>query len=157
MTRGRFPCSISKFHCVRSAHWHYPALFPSLIMPQGLSGPQIRSLYRRLLRELPSRPISSPSLVQARMRNQLEKSHSDSESSSVNGPLSFDAVEQMTQYLHAQRVYTTLVERYNPGMNMDEEERVRLTARRVGMELPVEYQGTSSGSESGGKDDDGKS
>lgn len=24
-------------------------------------------------------------------------------------------------------------------MNMDEEERVRLTARRVGMDLPVEY------------------
>jgi hypothetical protein len=24
------------------------------------------------------------------------------------------------------------------GMNMDEEERVRLTARRVGMELPIE-------------------
>jgi hypothetical protein len=31
-----------------------------------------------------------------------------------------------------------LVERYNPGMNMDEEERVRLSARRVGMNLPVE-------------------
>jgi hypothetical protein len=31
------------------------------------------------------------------------------------------------------------VERYNPGMNLDEEERVRLTARRVGMEMPVEF------------------
>ena len=33
-------------------------------------------------------------------------------------------------------MYATLLERYNPGMSMDEEERVRLTARRVGMELP---------------------
>jgi len=31
--------------------------------------------------------------------------------------------------------------RYNPGMNMTEEEKQRLTARRVGMEMPVEYDG----------------
>ena len=46
--------------------------------------------------------------------------------------------QQLVQYLKAQRMYVTLVERYNPGMNMNEEERVRLTARRVGMDLPVE-------------------
>jgi ATP synthase assembly factor FMC1 len=34
-------------------------------------------------------------------------------------------------------MYTTLLERYNGGWDMDQEERVRLTARRVGMELPV--------------------
>jgi ATP synthase assembly factor FMC1 len=39
----------------------------------------------------------------------------------------------------AQRTYLTLIERYNPGMGMSEEERVRLSARRVGMNLPVEY------------------
>ena len=43
------------------------------------------------------------------------------------------------QYLKAQRTYGFLLERYNPGMSMDEEERVRLTARRVGMEMPVEW------------------
>lgn len=42
------------------------------------------------------------------------------------------------QFVQQQRLYSTLVERYNPGMDMSEEERVRLTARRVGMELPVE-------------------
>ena len=41
-------------------------------------------------------------------------------------------------YLKSQRMYNTLLERYNPGMNMDEEERVRLTARRVGLDLPPE-------------------
>jgi hypothetical protein len=46
---------------------------------------------------------------------------------------------QLIQYLKAQRQYTTLLERYNPGMNMDDEERVRLSARRIGMELPNEY------------------
>lgn len=48
-------------------------------------------------------------------------------------------VEQLIQYIQAQRMYTTLIERYNPGMGMSEEERVRLTARRVGMDLPPEF------------------
>lgn len=49
-------------------------------------------------------------------------------------------------------MYATLLERYNPGMNMDEEERVRLTARRVGMDLPEEYFSTpEENSGSGGK------
>lgn len=36
-------------------------------------------------------------------------------------------------------MYATLLERYNPGMSMDGEEKVRLTARRVGMDLPEEW------------------
>ena len=36
-------------------------------------------------------------------------------------------------------MYATLLERYNPGMFMDETERVRMTARRVGMDLPEEW------------------
>lgn len=46
-------------------------------------------------------------------------------------------------------MYATLLERYNPGMNMEEEERVRLTARRVGMDLPEEYFVPSSEKSSG--------
>lgn len=47
----------------------------------------------------------------------------------------------MAQYARAQRTYSALLERYNPGMNLDEEERIRLTARRVGMDLPELYEG----------------
>ena len=47
--------------------------------------------------------------------------------------------EQAIQYVQAQRMYATLIERYNPGMGMSEEERVRLTARKVGMDLPPEF------------------
>lgn len=47
-------------------------------------------------------------------------------------------------------MYATLLERYNPGMNMEEEERVRLTARRVGMDLPEEYFAPTSDKSSGG-------
>ncbi|KLU88176.1 hypothetical protein MAPG_07163, partial [Magnaporthiopsis poae ATCC 64411] len=48
---------------------------------------------------------------------------------------------QYAAYFKAQRTYAALLERYNPGMGMDEEERVRLTARRVGLDLPVEFGG----------------
>lgn len=36
-------------------------------------------------------------------------------------------------------MYATLLERYNPGMNMEEEERIRLSARRVGYDMPQEF------------------
>lgn len=110
--------------------------------------PQIRSLYRRLLRELPARSpklspstrasqplLSNPSPLQRHIRTQLATSPADN---TVRAP-TLEETEQYVQYVKAQRMYITLVERYNPGMNMDEEERVRLTARRVGMDLPVEF------------------
>ncbi|EPE33912.1 hypothetical protein GLAREA_06925 [Glarea lozoyensis ATCC 20868] len=92
---------------------------------------KLRSIYRSFLRELPSRPLSerSRSPLQNRIRNTIA---SDSAT-----PL--EQAEQFLQYVKAQRMYATLLERYNPGMNMDEEERVRLTARRVGMDLPEEF------------------
>lgn len=48
-------------------------------------------------------------------------------------------------------MYTTLLERYNPGMSFDEEERVRLTARRVGMEMPAEWYGKKGSGNAGGE------
>ncbi|KAI4257031.1 MAG: hypothetical protein L6R42_005894 [Xanthoria sp. 1 TBL-2021] len=97
------------------------------------SSARARSLYRLLLRELPQRPLSVPSLVQQRIRNTIATQPHD------NSQLELDQAEQYVHYAKAQRMYTTLLERYNPGMEMDEEERVRLTARRVGMDLPDEF------------------
>ncbi|ORY83261.1 hypothetical protein BCR37DRAFT_392596 [Protomyces lactucae-debilis] len=39
-------------------------------------------------------------------------------------------------FLRSQRKYTELLERYNPGATMTQAERNRLTARRVGLNLP---------------------
>lgn len=91
-----------------------------------------RSIYRALLRELPPRPAQPRSTLQIKLR--------ESFASNPPNEHSLAQADQLVQYLQSQRQYVTLVERYNPGMNMDEEERVRLTARRVGMDLPVEYE-----------------
>lgn len=94
------------------------------------SSSHLRSLYRSILRELPHRPLSSPSPIQQRIRTTF------STAPTRDPAIQVEECEQYLQYAKAQRMYATLLERYNPGMSMDEEERVRLTARRVGMELP---------------------
>lgn len=95
----------------------------------------LRSLYRSLLRELPPRPIlRSP---RAPLHTRLRESFSSNGASSSTSEAA--RAEQLRAYLRSQRSYITLIERYNPGMNMDEEERVRLTARRVGMDMPLEF------------------
>jgi ATP synthase assembly factor FMC1, mitochondrial len=107
--------------------------------------PKLRSLYRRILRELPSRShnqphgqslLSNPSPLQRRIRSSFSSAAADTNANATIPRI--QETEQFIKYIQAQRQYVTLVERYNPGMNMTEEERVRLSARRVGMNLPVE-------------------
>lgn len=43
---------------------------------------------------------------------------------------------EVLQYLKAQRTYKLLLDRYNPGATMEDDERIRLSARRVGLALP---------------------
>lgn len=94
---------------------------------------RLRSLYRSFLRELPPRPVLSKerSPLHQRLREHFNPTNTSEQAVAQ--------AEQYLAYVRAQRTYVTLLERYNPGMGMDEEERVRLTARRVGMDLPVEY------------------
>jgi ATP synthase assembly factor FMC1 len=105
---------------------------------------QIRSIYRRLLRELPipsttipsrtqHQKLSAPSTIQQRLRDTIVKPSARHTASQIQ------QAEVLAQYAQAQRTYIALIERYNPGMGMSEEERVRLSARRIGMNLPVEY------------------
>ena len=99
----------------------------------------LRSLYRSILRELPSRPLTAPSSpLHSRIRSSFtEPARDPSPEYSLRQR---QQAEQFIQYVKAQRNYITLLERYNPGMTMDDEDRIRLTARRVGMNLPIEFQ-----------------
>ncbi|KAK1637060.1 hypothetical protein BDP81DRAFT_426558 [Colletotrichum phormii] len=109
------------------------------------SVPHLRSLYRSLLRELPPRPVLARkrSAIHNRLRTSFAPAAAGVPKAATADAARAEAdaaeAEQFAAYLRAQRTYVTLVERYNPGMNMDEEERVRLTARRVGMDLPKEF------------------
>ncbi|KAL3423767.1 Ras guanyl-nucleotide exchange factor (MC1 protein family) [Phlyctema vagabunda] len=107
-------------------------------MTMATNPTKLRSLYRSFLRELPSRPLSA-------IRTPLQQRIRSTISSDSSTPI--EHADQFLQYVKAQRMYATLLERYNPGMNMDEEERVRLTARKVGMDLPEEFSYIGTGTE----------
>ena len=95
-----------------------------------------RSLYRSVLRELPHRPLSNPSPLKSHIRSTFFSSPP------LGGKAAQQQLEesqQLLQYCKSQRMYVTLLERYNPGMSLDEEERVKMTMRRVGMDAPEEY------------------
>ncbi|EXJ94966.1 hypothetical protein A1O1_00084 [Capronia coronata CBS 617.96] len=104
--------------------------------------PTAKALYRRLLRELP--PLPSPrhkaprTPIHTSIRAHFSQPLPNTSEEYIRAR--HQEIEQFVAYLRAQRMYGTLLQRYNPGMGMDEEERVRLTARRVGMDLPVEYE-----------------
>jgi ATP synthase assembly factor FMC1, mitochondrial len=105
---------------------------------EALAHAHARSLYRSILRELPARtPVTKPSSIRSSIRKHISSAPQDT--SQEYQLARRQEAEQFIQYLKAQRTYGFLLERYNPGMGMDEEERVRLTARRVGMELPVQF------------------
>lgn len=91
--------------------------------------------------------LGAPSPVRARtplhsfVRATLSKLPSETPDSRLPPP-SLAAAEFVT-FLKAQKEYVTLVERYNPGLGaqMDEDERVRASAKRVGLDMPWEKKG----------------
>ncbi|KAL2264622.1 hypothetical protein VTJ83DRAFT_7132 [Remersonia thermophila] len=123
----------------------------------------LRTLYRNLLRELPPRPVlASPRApLHQRLRERFEQPTSSSTSSSsssprISTPDAAAQAEQYLAYLRAQRTYVTLLERYNPGMGMEQDERVRLTARKVGMDLPKLYEGEEGGEKKTKEEENGE-
>jgi ATP synthase assembly factor FMC1 len=127
----------------KSAHLQSSSNQPTMSTPTPNT---LRSLYRSLLRELPPRTSPTPSPLATHLRSTFASASSTSptatsSSTTTDKPLlhKVQEAEQLAMYLKAQRTYVTLVERYNPGADMSDEERVRLSARRVGMNLPVDY------------------
>ncbi|KAF9885758.1 hypothetical protein FE257_012340 [Aspergillus nanangensis] len=103
---------------------------------------QTKSTYRALLRELPRRTLSNPTPLHSRIRElyrrPLEEIPSSFPTAEEELNHRLEEAAQMAQYARAQRMYATLVDRYNPGTAFSDEERIRLTARRVGFDLPAE-------------------
>ncbi|KAI9371511.1 ras guanine nucleotide exchange factor domain-containing protein [Aspergillus egyptiacus] len=119
--------------------------------PTATAAATAKSTYRAILRELPRRSLSSPTPLQNRIREAFRQKLTPISTSSEETEVlqrRIQQAEQFAQYAKAQRSYALLVDRYNPGSLMDEEERVRLTARRVGLDLP-DLPGDKKGKEDG--------
>ena len=96
----------------------------------------------------PPRPAPKPPSIQrGPLHHQLRAliaSTSTQSSAARNAPApdmeklpSIRQASQLLEYLKAQRVYVELLERYNPGLTLEDQDRIRLTARRVGLNLPI--------------------
>jgi hypothetical protein len=115
-------------------------------MPARSTPPQrALHLYRALLRTLP-KPISP------QLRTRIRTAFAADANTNTNTNTNMDAAanrvaagEQFAAYLRAQRAHAALLARYNPGLDMADAERVRLSARRVGLDLPVEGDGGGEG------------
>ncbi|KAF8505496.1 hypothetical protein F5888DRAFT_1630350 [Russula emetica] len=91
--------------------------------------------YRAILRELYKASISSRS---ARSRTTTSNFRAVLESSKSSD---FDHnTQNVIAFLRSQRMYKTLLDRYNPLVDLTAEERIAATARRVGLNMPVTSQ-----------------
>ncbi|KAL8807623.1 MAG: hypothetical protein Q9182_000607 [Xanthomendoza sp. 2 TL-2023] len=81
---------------------------------------RVRSLYRAILRELPQRPLSTPSPVQQRIRNAIAIHPQEDARSQM------EQAEQYIQYAKAQRMYTALLERCTPAERQSKDNRKAL-------------------------------
>ncbi|CAK7909408.1 ATP synthase assembly factor Fmc1p, mitochondrial [[Candida] anglica] len=83
--------------------------------------------------EMNANSLEAPPLDTTTLRNLAE------ESTYTNEPLlkvKLQQLSNMSTFLRSQREYTELLERYNPGLTMDQEDKVRRTANRVGLSVP---------------------
>ncbi|EGS19871.1 uncharacterized protein CTHT_0043610 [Thermochaetoides thermophila DSM 1495] len=119
---------------------------------QTPSPTHLRTLYRNLLRHLPPRPVlSSPraplhQALRSAFEQPLPVSPPVSTAATTSAtPAEYTRAVQAAQaeqylaFLKAQQTYVELLERYNPGMYMEQDEKVRLSARKVGLELPKQF------------------
>ncbi|KAF9247241.1 hypothetical protein BU15DRAFT_38511 [Melanogaster broomeanus] len=93
-------------------------------------------LYRSVVREVAKASISPRTQrnkeISASFRGLFERSGQSNE------PQAFrhDA-ENIVTFMRSQNEYKTLLDRYNPLIDLSAEERIEATARRVGLNMPV--------------------
>lgn len=73
--------------------------------------------------------VVKPPKINATLHQNLQKNHDGS-------PIRESHLANIAQFLNSQRVYSELIERYNPGLRQDQEDHVRKTANRVGLSIP---------------------
>lgn len=99
----------------------------------GVMPSQHSRLYRHLVREVAKASIVPRSQrnkeISANFRTLFERNHQSK-------TFQHDVGNVLT-FMHSQRQYKILLDRYNPLVDLTTEERIEATARRVGLNMPV--------------------
>ncbi|KAH9844013.1 uncharacterized protein C8Q71DRAFT_730918 [Rhodofomes roseus] len=94
-----------------------------------------RSVVRELNRALTSAPATRSKTIAKNFRAVIENGRQ-------SNPQHFDHdLANALTFMRSQRMHKMLLERYNPLHDMSTEERVKATARRVGLDMPVRENG----------------
>ncbi|WVF68858.1 hypothetical protein IAT40_003631 [Kwoniella sp. CBS 6097] len=104
-----------------------------------MSTKQITHLYRSLLREVrlaskKPRATRNP-VVSLQIRTLVDSSLKGDNASAEK------ILVETRDFMRATRIHAELLQRYNPIHGMSEEERIKATARRVGLDTPLEFKG----------------
>ncbi|KAH0587487.1 hypothetical protein H2248_006269 [Termitomyces sp. 'cryptogamus'] len=97
---------------------------------------QLTHIYRSILREL------RKSAVAPRKANKTVASNFRSIANNyrISGsPSVLQDLRNALLFLKSQRQHKVLIDRYNPLVDLTPEERIKATARRVGLDMPIEH------------------
>ncbi|KAI0347305.1 hypothetical protein BDW22DRAFT_1387429 [Trametopsis cervina] len=94
------------------------------------------SVYRSVVREI-NRSATSPrvtrnAVVTANFRALFEKQRSGEDKERFDHD-----IQNAITFMRSQRTHKELLDRYNPLHDLTSEERIRATARRVGLDMPL--------------------
>jgi len=95
------------------------------LIKQGKSGREIEEE----LKALQSKSLQLDTLNDSTLLNGLVPEKTES-------PYVLNHISTVISFLKSKREHGDLLLRYNPGLSMEQEDRVRKTARRVGLEIP---------------------
>ncbi|KAI0663095.1 hypothetical protein C8Q70DRAFT_1050787 [Cubamyces menziesii] len=97
---------------------------------------QHRAAYRALVREVNRASIypraTRPNTVAAYVRAIFEERRDGDDNERF-----FHDMRNAATFMRSQRMHKTLLERYNPLLGLSTEERVKKTAHRVGLDMPI--------------------
>ncbi|WVR08345.1 hypothetical protein IAU60_005398 [Kwoniella sp. DSM 27419] len=100
-----------------------------------MSSTPITHLYRSLLRE-----VRLASKQPRATRNPTVTRHVRTLVDTASDKQALERILVETRdFLRANRIHADLLKRYNPIHGMSEEERIKATARRVGLDTPLEF------------------
>ncbi|KAI0356582.1 hypothetical protein OH77DRAFT_1495384 [Trametes cingulata] len=97
---------------------------------------QHRSAYRAIVREVNRASIypraTRPRTVASHIRAIFEERRDGDDNARF-----YHDMRNAATFLRSQRMHKTLLERYNPLLGLSTEERIKKTAHRVGLDMPV--------------------
>lgn len=102
------------------------------VLPEMSAATQYRHILREIYKASRSPRATRNPVIANGFRKIFEALKSEEQASSFRTDM-----ENAIVFMRSQRIHKELLERYNPLFDLTEEERIKATARRVGLDMPA--------------------